>query len=110
MTDEKKIQPFSKGSDAADWTAKNCDICKKHFRHDQQRYHCRWQKELIVAFQTTGKISAECAEAIGITPGTGGFYTWDCPSKIPINAPSDYRRPRVIPGQQKLFNGGNNGE
>lgn len=111
MTEEKKIRPFIKGSDAADWTAKNCDICTKQFRHDQGQYHCQWQRELTIAFQTTGGISDKCATAIGITPATGGFYTWDCPSKILINAPPGRSRgPGAIPGQKNLFNGGNNGE
>jgi len=102
------IRPFSTGSQAADWISRNCEKCQKRFRHDQKKYHCRWQKEIDVAYMTTGTISARCADAIGMTAAGNGLYTWDCPSKIPKNALPGNRRPRAIPGQKSLFDGENN--
>ena len=101
--------PFSTGSQAADWKARNCDRCKKRYRHDQLKYHCRWEREVDLAWMLDGTISPECAEAIGLTEETKGYLTWDCPSLVKPGDPPRSKRRRAVPGQYNLFRGGTNG-
>lgn len=106
----EKIMPFSTGSQAADWKARNCNHCKKRYRHDQLKYHCRWEKEIDVSWVTDGEISPHCVMAIGLTDETRKYLTWDCPSLVnPGDSPRTQRR-RTVPGQYNLFQGETNGE
>lgn len=102
------IKPFAGANQAAEWKAKNCENCAKKFRHDEKKYHCRWEREIDTAWMLGREIETACAMAIGAID-SGGIYTWDCPSLVKLGQlPRTPRGP--IPGQQNLFNGGTNGE
>lgn len=63
MSDDR-IQPFSNGSDFADWTDSNCEQCiaLPLFGSDEA---CVLLQALDVAYLTDGKITRHAAELIG---------------------------------------------
>lgn len=79
------IRPFHCGSQAADWSSRNCDCCKRGFwwksgrgEHDVPISEmCELDVALAHAQNGDGTVSPDVAKRIGYRPGNA-HYNWPC--------------------------------
>jgi hypothetical protein len=74
----KRIRPFSCGTQYGDWYMSNCDRCKKGAREGQEGFKCDIDEALFEAYFGDGTVSREIAERMGAIENEGA-YTWKCP-------------------------------
>jgi len=76
---KKKHRAFSTGSQYADWSARNCDSCKKGFDNKgMDGWRCEWEKALCLAAIGDHHIKETVARAIGFLDSEG-CDLWECP-------------------------------
>jgi len=83
----ERINPFSNGSQFADWANENCWQCALYNEEEPEK-SCKWDKALLDAQVDDGSISQEVADAIGYTEAHKYFhagksappYIWHCPN------------------------------
>lgn len=85
----ERSNPFSTGSQFADWCSRNCDRCVK-YEPEGAPAACEIDHALLAAQCGDGSVTQDIAERLGYVEGTaftedGFFYTWDCPERI-LNA------------------------
>lgn len=71
----ERLQPFSSGSEFADWECHNCDNCVKASTYNEKtgdytKFRCAVQKEIILAYVGDGLVSRRTYDAC---------QKWDCP-------------------------------
>ena len=77
---EKRIRPFSNGSQFGDWATANCDRCKKGGVNNEFELKCELEQALTVAYFGDGMISASQGARIGLPQIYGELapYCWMC--------------------------------
>ncbi len=76
----KRIRPFSCGSQYGDWNSSNCDQCKKGAKEPDNEIKCELQNALVYAYFDDGTISKKIAKRIGYFKNHGK-YIWECPER-----------------------------
>ena len=76
----KRISPFSNGSQYGDWTLNNCDKCRKS-RVVNKISPCDIELELFRAYLEYGTVPKEMAKRMGYF-GNEGAHSWDCPELL----------------------------
>jgi len=98
---ERRITPFSNGTEYVIWLDRNCDRCRKQYDPATGEAPCDIEESLSVACLTDGKISAEMARRSGLN------IRWDrpqCHEFEPIGTHDDSVPViRPAPGQLELF-------
>jgi hypothetical protein len=81
------VQPFSSGSQFAEWEDRNCGRCVKSASNTWDQvstpcpvYQCVIDELLGLACINDGKVPDEIAERSGYLANQGK-YTWDCPER-----------------------------
>lgn len=78
MKDKRDYKPFAKFEFYKEWTARNCDSCKKGFDNKRRQFGCKGERMLCVAMIGNGKVTKEVAKAIGFLDSEG-CDLWECP-------------------------------
>jgi hypothetical protein len=73
----KRIRPFSCGTQYGAWVMSNCDRCKKGAR-EGQGFECDIDEALWEGYWGDGTVSMEIAERMGAIENEGA-YIWQCP-------------------------------
>jgi hypothetical protein len=73
------VRPFSCGSQAADWMARNCQRCA--LSSPDIAGDCEIEAAIGTACFGDGTVSAEIARRMGATEHEG-HLTWDCPERV----------------------------
>lgn len=75
MTEENEVRVFSNGSQYSDWTASNCDRCKKAAPLYEDST-CPIELALCEALLSCGKVTQEIADRMGYVDQ--GKDVWMC--------------------------------
>ena len=66
---EKKVSPFSNGSEYIVYRDDNCDICKFGFDESTGVGSCKYERALDVAYLSDGFVKAEYLSVLGLDKG-----------------------------------------
>jgi len=90
MSADKRVRPFSSGSQYMDWTASNCEStprCSKYLDPDDVvrggADFCELAKALAEGCIFDGTISAKQAERLDVPREAPFPYVWPCPEHDP---------------------------